>query len=194
MKLSLFAVVLVGCASASPSTTSEEPAPSGEPPASHAVASPTAPAASPSASPTSAPTSAPTAPPPAPAAKGPDGLWHLPDPSKTPGVLCTGTDPNFDGYVYPAHIAHCARNVSTAEKDQIGAAYGIAPADFSNFEFDHYIPLSIGGSDDPGNLWPQPLAEAQQKDVVEDDAYHQLSTGQITQAQAIAMIKAWRPK
>lgn len=112
----------------------------------------------------------------------------------TPGVLCTASDPNFDGYVYSAQIAHCVRNVSASEKAQVGAEYGIAPADFASYEFDHYVPLSIGGSDDIGNLWPQPLDEAQQKDVVEEDAYTQLKNGQITQAQAVAMIKAWRPK
>ena len=121
------------------------------------------------------------------------GTWHLPDPSKTPGVLCTPSDPNFAMYRYAEHIAYCNRNVPTPERDAIGAAYGIAAADFASYEFDHYIPLSIGGSDDPGNVWPQPHVEALRKDVVEQHVFDGMNGGTMTQAEAIAEIRAWRP-
>lgn len=121
------------------------------------------------------------------------GIWHLPDPSKTPGVLCTATDPNFSMYRYAEQIAYCNRNVPTPERDSIGAAYGIPQADFANYEFDHYIPLSIGGNDDQGNLWPQPHVEALRKDVVEQQVFDGMNNGTMTQAQAIALIRAWRP-
>ncbi len=40
------------------------------------------------------------------------------------------------------------------------------PADY---EEDHYVPLEVGGHPtDPRNLWPQPKAEAQLKDLLEN--------------------------
>ena len=53
------------------------------------------------------------------------------------------------------------------------------------------IPLSIGGSDDIRNLWPQPIAEAKQKDALEDQVYHELLAGTITQGQAVLKILTW---
>lgn len=121
------------------------------------------------------------------------GIWHLPDPSKTPGALCTASDPSFAGYRYAEHVPICNRNVPTAERDAVGASYGVARADFPNYEFDHYIPLSIGGSNAPENLWPQPHAEALRKDSVEQQVFDGMNNGTMTQAQAIALIRAWRP-
>ncbi len=117
----------------------------------------------------------------------------LPNPKLTPGDLCTSSDPNFIEYRYPEQIAYCQRNVSSSEKLMVGKSYGIDPADFPNYEFDHYIPLAIGGSDDLKNLWPQPLSEAQQKDALELALFKKMSAGTITQFDAVAAIKAWRP-
>lgn len=121
------------------------------------------------------------------------GIWHLPDPGKTPGALCTASDPNFAGLRYKEQIAICNRNIPKSERDAVGADYGIAAVDFPSYEFDHYIPLSIGGSDDPKNLWPQPHTEALRKDVVEQQVFDGMNNGTLTQAQAIALIRAWRP-
>jgi hypothetical protein len=121
------------------------------------------------------------------------GIWHLPDPTKTPGALCTPSDPNFAEYRYAEHVPICNRNVPTAERDAVGASYGIARADFASYEFDHYIPLSIGGSNAPENLWPQPHVEALRKDAVEQQAFDGMNKGTLTQAQALALIRAWRP-
>jgi hypothetical protein len=121
------------------------------------------------------------------------GIWHLPDPSKTPGALCTATDPNFAELRYAERIPICNRNVPIAERDAIGVSYGIAQADFANDEFDHYIPLSIGGSDAPENLWPQPHGEALRKDTVEQQVFDGINNSTMTQAQAIALIRAWSP-
>jgi hypothetical protein len=111
----------------------------------------------------------------------------------TPGTLCTSSDPNFDGLRYEEQIAHCRRNVPSSEKNAIAAAYGIPHNEFSSYEFDHYIPLSIGGSDDITNIWPQPRDEASDKDKVEEQVYDGMKNGTMTQAEAIAMIRAWRP-
>jgi hypothetical protein len=115
----------------------------------------------------------------------------LPDDNLTPGTLCSESDPNFSEYRYPAHVAYCTRNVSTAEKEKVAADYGVPRADWSKYEFDHLIPLAAGGSDDATNIWPQPLAEAHLKDVVEQDVYNKLKNGDIDQAQAIQEIHDW---
>jgi hypothetical protein len=118
---------------------------------------------------------------------------HIPNPSVTPGRLCTPQDPNFDGNVYPEHIAHCARNVSMSEKDAVAAAYGIPRSDYPMYKFDHYIPLELGGDDDITNVWPQLSAEATVKDALENDLGAKLRAGRITQAEAVAQMRAWRP-
>jgi hypothetical protein len=122
-----------------------------------------------------------------------NGLWHLPNPEWTPGKMCSASDPDFNGFRYSVHVAHCKRHVTQAEKDAIAVKYGIAKADYAKYEFDHFIPLSAGGSDGPENIWPQPLDEAKEKDKVEDAVYEGLKAGSMSQAEAEAKIRAWRP-
>jgi len=117
----------------------------------------------------------------------------LPDPSRTPGKLCTDSDPNFQEYRYAEKIPYCRRNVSQNEKSQIGSLYGIASSEWPQFEFDHFIPLGIGGSDDIDNIWPQRLDAAREKDVLENQLFLQMQAGTLTQADAVAQIQAWRP-
>jgi hypothetical protein len=109
----------------------------------------------------------------------------------TPGQLCSEQDPNFKEYRYKAHVAVCARNVSHDEKLEIAKNYGIDESDWKNYEFDHLIPLNAGGSDAVENIWPQPLAEARDKDLVEQATSDGLNSGQLDQAQAVQMIWDW---
>ena len=109
------------------------------------------------------------------------------------GKLCTATDPNFDGYRYSEHIAHCQRNVPRELKDAVAKRYAVKSSDFHLYQFDHYIPLNSGGADDIDNIWPQPLEQAHQKDDFELKIFEELSAGTLTQAGAIAKIKAWKP-
>lgn len=90
-------------------------------------------------------------------------------------------------------MAYCQRNIGAAEKDQVAKWYGIPKSDYSKYEFDHFIPLNCGGSNDPRNLWPQPLAEAHDKDKVEDQVYYGLKSGKMTQQQGVDLIRAWKP-
>ena len=117
--------------------------------------------------------------------------FTAPNPTLTPGKLCTTTDPNFSGYRYPTHVAYCNRNVSGDEKLKVAEAYGIPKSDWSKYEFDHLIPLNAGGSDDFANIWPEPLAEAHEKDKVELDVFDKLTAGKIDQAQAVQEIRDW---
>jgi hypothetical protein len=115
-----------------------------------------------------------------------------PDSKLTPGELCTPTNPDFTEFRYPAHIAYCKRNVTRAMKLQIAQAYGGIPeSEWSKYEFDHLIPLNAGGDSSIANLWPQPIAEAKEKDAVEQQTYNGLNNGTLTQPQAVQMIWDW---
>jgi hypothetical protein len=115
-----------------------------------------------------------------------------PNPELTPGVLCTAQDPNFSGYAYPEKIARCNRNVDDVEKNQIAQNYGSIPkSQWPQYEFDHLIPLCAGGSDDIHNVWPQPIAEAHEKDTLENDICGGLRAGTMTQTQAVQKVHQW---
>lgn len=115
----------------------------------------------------------------------------VPDRSKTPGALCSTDDPDFEELRYPARIAYCKRNVDESKKAEVAANYRVPKEDWDQYEFDHFIPLSIGGNDSIDNIWPQRLDSAKRKDQLEDELFHQLSQGQISQSEAVRKIKAW---
>jgi len=120
------------------------------------------------------------------------GASTSPNPDLTPGLLCSPQDPNFQGYDYPEQIARCTRNVGYQEKAQIAASYGNIPeSTWSNYEFDHLLPLCAGGSDDIRNLWPQPIDEAKQKDVLENRICSEMRAGTLTQAAAVQQVYDW---
>jgi len=121
------------------------------------------------------------------------GTWHLPNPAWTPGKVCAPSDPTFHEWRYGGRVAVCVRYVTTSEKDRIAARYGLPKDAYKTVEFDHYIPLSAGGSDDEQNIWPQPKGEALEKDVLEMEIYNALAAGVIDQDEAITRIRAWRP-
>lgn len=117
-----------------------------------------------------------------------------PDFGYTPGHLCTPTDPNFKEYRYPEHIPYCQRNVTQQMKQTVGDHYGIPQSNWSGYEFDHLIPLAIGGDSSIDNLWPQPHGNpdgSDGKDRLENDLYLQMKAGTVTQADAVKQIYAW---
>lgn len=117
-----------------------------------------------------------------------------PDFSFTPGHLCTETDPNFLEYRYPEHVPYCRRNVTQDMKRTVGGHYGVPSTDWSGYEFDHLIPLALGGDSSIDNLWPQPRGQedgSDAKDKLENDLYLQIKAGTVTQADAVRKIYAW---
>jgi hypothetical protein len=112
----------------------------------------------------------------------------------TPGCLCTENDPDFDGFRYKEQIAHCQRHVTNRTLKLVRKSYRIDPKDDSKFEYDHLIPLSLGGSNSACNIWPEPLADAHQKDILEFKMYQLLKNGKITQKDAISQLLAWPRK
>lgn len=111
-----------------------------------------------------------------------------PTPGMTSGGLCDEIDPDFVDHVYPESIPYCERNVSTALKQEIYAAYGIPYEEHSQYTIDHLIPLAIGGSNEPANLWPEHRALKATRPALEMRLYLQLRDGKITQQQAIHQV------
>jgi hypothetical protein len=83
---------------------------------------------------------------------------QLPDPACTPGAVGVRTgDPAADqAQVCNAGFADRHRPIGTA-KFKLAAmkAYNVPTADIRVVEYDHLIPLSLGGANDVRNLWPQ---------------------------------------
>jgi hypothetical protein len=70
------------------------------------------------------------------------------------------------------------------------------PGPPSDYQEDHFIPLELGGAPwDPRNLWPQPIREAERKDVWEARLNHAVCDGAMSLADAqhrIADPALWR--
>jgi hypothetical protein len=116
----------------------------------------------------------------------------LPNSEMTPGLVCTETDRDFKGFEYPERIARCKRNFKQNEKIQVAQDYGDIPEeDWSDYEFDHLIPLCAGGSNNLKNVWPQPLEQAKKKDVLENEVCVGLRKGTMLQTVAIGKLRDW---
>jgi len=79
---------------------------------------------------------------------------EYPDSKKTPGDYNT----QFNKDKLCSHEVHTGdfRDVSQSKAKAVYASYGINYADHKNYELDHFIPLSLGGSNKTTNLWPEP--------------------------------------
>jgi hypothetical protein len=114
-----------------------------------------------------------------------------PELDQTPGVVCT--TPNEKRYA--EQIDYCSRNVSSALKNAIIAKYDakygfhIESMNRGDFKIDHFIPLSIGGANEEGNLWPQHKSVYALTDPIELELSILISAGKIKQADAIRAIK-----
>ena len=75
------------------------------------------------------------------------------------------------------------RSVSTATRKKVFAEYGISwPQPYGSYEVDHLIPLSLGGSNDIANLFPEaanPYPGFKEKDVVENYLREHVCSGDI---------------
>jgi hypothetical protein len=89
-----------------------------------------------------------------------------PDPKLTPGATFDVTLQDISEPGYSKKV----RNVTEELKREVYAEYGIAEHQPGEYEVDHLIPLSIGGSNSIKNLWPdsyRTVWNAQVKDRLE---------------------------
>jgi hypothetical protein len=82
----------------------------------------------------------------------------LPDKNLTGGSVRTG-DPG----AACGHAKESRGRMNALRRDEILRRYGLAPGAHPDCEIDHLIPLCLGGSDDPSNLWPQPRRNIEEK-------------------------------
>ncbi len=112
-------------------------------------------------------------------------------PTTIEGCFCTTTSKDFAGLRYNPPVPYCKRHVTLHEKNEIAGIYGIAHRQYRYYEFDHLIPLSVGGSNNACNIWPQPLWQARIKDRLELELYYAIKAGKITKSQAVRIISSW---
>jgi hypothetical protein len=103
--------------------------------------------------------------------------------SWTTGDYCAPNNPDFYEYRYVEQIPVCKRNVSYATKTKIYNRYDINESVRKEYTIDHLIPLSLGGSNDESNLWPQHRSIS--SSAIEFRLFKDVSDGKTTQQKAI---------
>jgi hypothetical protein len=104
----------------------------------------------------------------------------LPDKNLTGGSVRTG-----DRDAACGHAKENRGRMNAPRRDEILRRYGLPPGTHPDYEIDHLIPLCLGGSDDPSNLWPQPRRSieetwnAEAKDRLERLMCNMVCDGQI---------------
>ena len=107
----------------------------------------------------------------------------LPDPACTPGAINPKVTPDTLGTTvcrsgYTKSIRP-PKVITEAEKQANAAAYGYT-GPLPGVEFDHLIPLAVGGDpNDPRNLWVQPGASPNPKDGIESKLHDLLCAGRV---------------
>ncbi len=86
----------------------------------------------------------------------------LPDPTCSPGDVM---ETRREVVCVPGYSRR-VRDVDDSLRDRVIRSYGLDPDTFRG-EVDHIVPLSLGGSNDQRNLWPQPGKIPNPKDKVE---------------------------
>ena len=101
----------------------------------------------------------------------------LPDRRCTPGARfahATRAEVCTPGY------SSAVRNVSSATKDAVYAAYGLtAHFDGSNGEVDHLVSLELGGSNARANLFPEAAPGSHEKDRLENELHAEVCDGRL---------------
>ena len=112
----------------------------------------------------------------------------LPDVRCTPGAVFATAGTST---ICVAGYTKGVRSVSTKQKRIGYAAYGVVyPQKTGTYEYDHLIPLELGGNNDQANLFPEAAATGTQalgfkeKDVVEDYLHDEVCRGDLNLAQA----------
>ncbi|MBV9091299.1 MAG: hypothetical protein JO044_15585 [Mycobacteriaceae bacterium] len=118
----------------------------------------------------------------------------LPDPACTPGAINPRVTPDtLDSTICRAGYTKSIRpprEITAAEKQASAAAYGYTGS-LSEAEYDHLVPLELGGDpNDPRNLWVEPGASPNPKDSVESQLHDLVCGGRVGLAAAQEAIAA----
>lgn len=111
-----------------------------------------------------------------------------PNPEVTQGDFCTTKDKDFVEYRYSEKIPYCIRNVSRYTKEEIYDMYEVPEKCRDEYTVDHYIPLSMGGSNQIVNLWPEHKTVKATRQNLEMEVYTELKNGRISQAEAVEIV------
>lgn len=112
-----------------------------------------------------------------------------PNPSQTPGDLCSKSDRNYAGDRYREHIPYCRREVDYQLKSKIYADYGIPNNCRRSYTVDHFYPLSMGGNNSRKNLWPEHRNIKALREDLELVTFERLRDGDLTQQEALEIIR-----
>jgi hypothetical protein len=114
----------------------------------------------------------------------------MPDPVLTPGLV----RPLSRTQICATAWGRDRRHVTARMRRTVAQAYGLTVQAMSACcELDHLIPRSMGGADDPRNLWPQPWPDARQKDRLEVYMDKAVCAGRVSLREAQEMFRTdWR--
>jgi len=124
-----------------------------------------------------------------------------PDRNLTPGAIDPSvTQANIHETICHPKYTLKVRHVSYSTKKKVINSYLKAhpewvkckPIGMASCEIDHHISLEIGGSNDPKNLWPQPIDDARKKDVLENRLHRKVCNGEMTLQEAQKEILGWK--
>jgi hypothetical protein len=119
--------------------------------------------------------------------------YALPDRRCTPGALNPAVTqatinhticvPGYTETIRPSESITQPQNISS------NAAYGVGGRTAHGFEYDHLVPLELGGAvNDPRNLWPEPGDSPNPKDSVERVLSELVCRGRVSLAFAQRLI------
>lgn len=116
------------------------------------------------------------------------GLFSLPDPRCTPGAISPAvTQADILSTICRSGYTETVRpseSITESEKRASLSSYG-DPGPLHAFEYDHLVPLELGGApNDPRNLWPEPGEAPNPKDELEDRLRELVCSGQLRLAAA----------
>jgi hypothetical protein len=112
----------------------------------------------------------------------------IPNKEISPGHLCSLENKDFKELRYQEKIPYCSRNVSSSLKERIYYIYKIPKEERKNYTIDHIIPLSLGGSNDFKNLWPEHHEVKNKRKNLEINLYIKIRDGKINHKNSLDTI------
>ncbi len=100
--------------------------------------------------------------------------------------FCELKDRDFREIRYRDEIPVCFRRVSYGTRQKIYDLYKVPKENRKNYTIDHLIPLSLGGSNNIRNLWPQP--RNQHTGALEYQIYLDVKRGELSVQEAWNLI------